>query len=88
MANTKIDAGAVVDKIEAGKEVTPAEQRAYDKAMQDAADEQGYETVTWSGRVGYRPIGGGDLFFDSERDVQAHVMRSRVHANLTGGIGA
>lgn len=84
----KIDVDKVIENVEKGKEVSAAEKRAYDKAIEQATLDNGYYAATWSGRPGFRLVDGGDLWYDNERDAQTAVMRSRVHANLTGGVGA
>jgi hypothetical protein len=76
------------EKVDAGKDLTAAEQRALDAVQAEADELRGYTEIKYHGRTMYRPIGGGDLAFDSEVAVQDHVTKSRLQANLAGGVGA
>jgi type VI protein secretion system component VasK len=80
-------AADVIEKAEKGKELTPAEQRAYDKAMADANEEKGYEPYTPGDMPGvtfYRVIESPSHTFQFEREAQTFVTHMRVTRNLSG----
>jgi hypothetical protein len=79
----KINTGKVIEKIEAGStDVTPAEQRAYDKAMAEAADEKGYEPFSYHNRPMFRVLESPSHTFSNEQDAVAFVTSMRFTRNL------
>lgn len=74
----------VLDKVEKGKELTPAEQRAYDRAMAEANEEQGYEPFAYHGQTMFRILESPAHTFAAESDAQQFVMRMRLNRNLQG----
>jgi hypothetical protein len=47
-------AAEIIELVEKGKELTPAQQREYDKVVAQANDERGYEPYDAPGGVHYR----------------------------------
>lgn len=80
-------AADVIEKVEKGKELSPAEQRAYDKVTQQANEEKGYEGYQpgdMPGRTFYRVIESPSHTFEFENDAVRFVAAMRLTRNLSG----
>jgi hypothetical protein len=76
-------AADVIEKAEKGKDLSPAEQRAYERAATEANEERGYAPFLYHGRQMYRILDSPSHTFDTELQAGEFVMRMRVQRNLT-----
>lgn len=80
----KVDAAEVIERVEKGEDVSAAEKRAYDKAMEESAIDKGYVPFQYHGVTMYRSIYNHDRTFEDERTAIEWTAQTRVARNLAG----